>query len=367
MRGLIVAVIALCSGFCYGQDPYTIPLEKLNPSLAVPVMATRDGVVYVAYRSFDWLRQSDQLQVVAYDLNSHRLVKQEAISVPKVHGSRASSGLALSQDGTMLAYVELHEPCLELLISTKDLTEIRRSDVLPFTSQDDRRVFAGFDGENRLAVMSFNGDVPRFVHMSAGDFKVISDTRASSLTKAIYSSYLTWNPVAGRFWLPNGGGNVLQYNEGGQPTGEELTTDIHQLDVGAASLGQSGVIAFYAMVSRGAVASYIAGKSRALNVPCSPRPYGVSNDHAYAGAICITQPSGLPEAGGDRVLTSDFLLIQADGPRVVWRQKMSALGAGDKDYFGWSSAIIEHRDKRVWVVAPTKKPELAVYEVAVPE
>jgi len=367
MRGLIFAVIALCSGFCYAQDSYTVPLEKLNPALAVPVMAIRDGAVYIAYRSFDWLRQSDQLQVAAYNLNSHQLVKQETITVPKVHGSRASSGLALSQDGTMLAYVELHEPCLELLISTKDLTEIRRSYVLPFTGRDDRRVFAGFDGENRLALMSFNGDVPRFVHVSAENFKVISDTRASSLTKAVFSSYLTWNPVAGRFWLPNGGGNVLQYNEEGQPTGEELMTDIHQLDVGAASLGQSSVIAFYAMVSRGAVASYIAGKSRALDVPCSPRPYGVSNDHAYAGAICITQPGGLPEAGGDRVLTSNFLLVQADGPLVVWRQKMSAVGAGHKDYFGWSSAVIEHRGKRVWVVAPTKKSELVVYEVPVPE
>ena len=367
VKGFIFAAIALCSGFCYGQDSYTIPLVKLNPSLAAPAMATRGGVVYIAYRSFDWLRQSDQLQVAAYDLNSRKLVRQETISVPKVHGARASSGLALSQDGTMLAYLELHEPALELLISTKDLTEIRRSKALPFTNRDDRRVFAGFDNENRLAVMSFDGDVPRFVRVSTGDFKVISDTRASSLTKAVYSSYLTWNPVAGRFWLPNGGGNVIQYNEDGQPTGEELTTDIHQLDVGAIPLGESGILAFYAMVSRGAVASYISGKSHALEVSCSPRPYGMSNDHAYAGAICITQPDRLPEAGGDRVLTSEFLLIRTDGPQVIWRQKMSALGAGNNDYFGWSSAVIEHEDKKVWVVAPTKSPELAVYEVPLPQ
>ena len=153
----------------------------------------------------------------------------------------------------------------------------------------------------------------------------------------------------------------------GSRSGEELTTDIHQLDVGAIPLGESGILAFYAMVSRGAVASYISGKSHALEVSCSPRPYGMSNDHAYAGAICITQPDRLPEAGGDRVLTSEFLLIRTDGPQVIWRQKMSALGAGNNDYFGWSSAVIEHEDKKVWVVAPTKSPELAVYEVPLPQ
>lgn len=363
----ILTAITLCSGLCYGQTSYTIPLDKLNPTLAVPAMTAHDGLVYIAYRSFDWLRQSDELQVAAYDLDSHQIVKHGAISVPKVHGPRASSGLAFSQDGTMLAYVELHEPGLELLISVKDLTEIRRSSVLPFTAQDVRRVFAGFDSKNRLSLMSFNKDVPRFVRVSTADFKVVSDTRASSLTRAVYSSYLAWNPEVSRFWLSHEGGDVLQYSEDGQPTGEQLTTDIHQLNVGAIPLGESGVIAFYAMVSRGAVASYVNHKSHALEVSCSPRPYGVSDDQAYVGAICITQPDRLPEAGGDRVLTSDFLLIRTDGPQVVWREKMSALGAGSNEYFGWASAVIEHRDKRVWVVAPTRKPELAVYEVPLEE
>jgi len=370
----IIAAIMLCSVVCYGQTTYTIPLEKLNTSLAVPAMTARDGVVYVAYRSFDWLRQSDQLQVVAYDLHARKVVKRGTIPVPKVHGPRASSGLALSHDGTMLAYVELHNPGLELLISSKDLAEIRHSNVLPFTDQDYRRGFAGFDSEDRLCLMSFirdfprhGEDVPRFIRTSIKDFKVISDTRASTLAKAVYSNYLVWDPIIRRFWLPNSGGNVLQYNEEGQSTREELTTDIHQLDAGAIPLGQAGVIAFYAMVSRGAVASYTNHKSHTLELSCSPRPYGASNDHAYAGAICITQPDRLPEAGGDRVLTSEFLLIRIDGPQVVWRQKMSAMGAGDKDYLGWASAVIEHGDKKVWVVAPTKSPELAVYEVPLPE
>ncbi|MGA3197060.1 MAG: hypothetical protein ABSD39_18850 [Terriglobales bacterium] len=341
-------------------------MEKLNPSLAVPAMATRDSVVYVAYRSFDWLRQSDQLQVLAYDLNSHNVLKHRTISVPKVHGSRATNGLALSHDGAMLAYVEVHEPSLVLLISAKDLSEVRRSSSLPFTTQDYRRQFAGFDGEDHLSFSSINRDKPRFVHVATTDFKTVSDTRASAITKTVFD-YVTWNPVAGRFWLPDGGGNVIQFNEEGRPTGEELKTDVHQLDQGAIALGQSGVMAFYAMVSRGAIASYTNHKSRVLELPCSPRPYGASNDHAYAGAICITQPDRLPEAGGLRVLTSDFLLIRADGPQVVWRQTMSALGAGDNDHFEWASAVIEEGNKNIRVVVPTKSPELSVYEVTLGE
>lgn len=374
LKKVIFAAITLCSVVCYGQTTYTIPLEKLNTSLVVPAMTAHDGVVYVAYRSFDWLRQSDLLQVVAYDLRARKVLKHGTILVPKVHGSRASSRLALSHDGRILAYVELHNPGLELLISTKDLAEIRHSNVLPFTDQDYRREFAGFDSADRLSLMSFTRDfprhgedVPRFVHTSTENFKVISDTRASALPKAVYSNYLAWDPIINRFWLPNSGGNVLQYNEDGQSTGEELTTEIHQLDVGAIPLGQLGVIAFYAMVSRGAVASYTNHKSHALELSCSPRPYGASNDYVYAGAICSTQPDRLPEAGGDRVLTSEFLLIQIDGPQVVWRQKMSAIGSGDKDSFEWASAVIEHKGKEVWIVAPTKSPELAVYEVTLPE
>jgi hypothetical protein len=367
IRTVFLALIVLCSGRCYGQATYTVPLQKLNVSLAVPSMVARDGVVYVAYRSFDWLRQSDQLQVLAYDLNSRKVLRHGTISVPKVHGARATNGLALSRDGTMLAYVEMHEPDIVLLLSTKNFSEIRRSTVLPFTEQDHRRAFAGFDNDDQLSFMSMSRDIPRFVRVSTADFKVVSDIRASSLTKAVLSSYLTWNPASGLLWLPDSGGNVHQFTEDGQATGEALESDVHELDAGAISLGKSGLLAFFAMVSRGALVSYTNHKSQVLELPCSPRPYGISNDREYAGAICITQPDRLPEAGGDRVLTSEFLLIQTDGLKIVWRQKMSSLGAGDDKYFEWASAVIDHQGKKISVVAPTKSPELAVYEVSVPD
>ena len=110
-------------------------------------MAVRDEVVYAAYRSFDVLRFSNQLQIVAYDLKAHKELQHVMISVPKVHGARASEGLFLSDDGQTLAYAELHEPGLILLLATKNLAEIRRSTALPFASLDHQRMFAGFDGD----------------------------------------------------------------------------------------------------------------------------------------------------------------------------------------------------------------------------
>lgn len=367
MTGVLFPLIVLCCGFSCGQSSYTVPLEKLNTSLAVPAMASHAGVVYVAYRSFDWFRQSDQLQVLSYDLRSRKVLGRSTIAVPKVRGARATSGLAISQDGAMLAYVEVHHPSLILLISAKDLSEVRRSNTVPFTGADYRREFGGFDADNCLSFKSFNQDVPRFVRVNATDFKVVSETKADPFKKGTPSVYLAWDPIIGQYWLPNSGGDVRQYREDGRPTGEELKTDIHQLDMGAIPLGKSDIVAFFAMVSKGAVASYVNHKTQSIVLPCSPRPYGSSNDHAYVGTICVTQPDRLPEAGGDRVLTSEFLLIRTDGLQVVWRQKMSAMGAGDKDYFGWASAVIEHGDRKVWIVAPTKLPELAVYEVPLPE
>lgn len=364
MRGLSVALMVLFSGLCWGQSSYTVPLEKLNASLAVPVIASRAGVVYAAYRSFDWLRQSDQLRVLAYDLRSRKVLMSGTIAVPKVRGSRASNGLVLSPDGATLAYVEIHEPSLILVLSTKNLSEVRRSSSVPFTAKDYQRQFAGFDGDGRLSFASINGDKPRFVRVNSSDFKIVSEVRATEIERTAFQ-YVTWNPVAERFWVPKGGGEVLQYTERGQATGEVVKPEMHELDQGAISLGETGVVAFYGQISKGAVASYIDQKTQALELPCAPRPYGVSNDHEYVGAICITQPDRLPEAGGMRVMTSEFLLIRVNGPRIDWRQNMNELGAGDNEQFEWASPVIEHGEDRVWVVAPTQKPELAVYEVPV--
>lgn len=87
MRWIIFAVVVLSPVLCLGQDKSTIPLGKANSSLAVPEMTERDGVLYVAYRTFDIFRRSDQLRVLAYDLSSHKELRHAMFSVPKVQGA----------------------------------------------------------------------------------------------------------------------------------------------------------------------------------------------------------------------------------------------------------------------------------------
>jgi hypothetical protein len=134
------------------------------------------------------LHSSNELEVLAYDLGAHKVLRQTTIAVPKVHGTRATDGLAVSPDGQMLAYVEGHEPCLVLLLSTKDFSEIRRTTALPFSADDHQRMFAGFDGDDQLALASnvYRYGKPeikgiRFLKLSESDLRVISDTKLQGI------------------------------------------------------------------------------------------------------------------------------------------------------------------------------------------
>ena len=188
-------------------------------------MAARDGVLYAAYRSFDLLRFSNKLEVVAYDLNTHKELQHVTISVPKVHGARASEGFFLSEDGQTLAYAELHEPGLILLLAAKNLSEIRRSDTLPFTSLDHQRMFAGFDGDQLSLGSNYyqygKPDVSglRFIRLRVSDLKPGSDTKIAGVTQDT-SSGIVWQPLEKTTWVnrPTVGGEWEQYTEAGEKT-----------------------------------------------------------------------------------------------------------------------------------------------------
>ncbi|MCU1252160.1 MAG: hypothetical protein JWQ49_5189 [Edaphobacter sp.] len=195
----------LISSLCWGQSELTIPLAKQKPTLTVPSMTVYKGIVYVAYRSFDLLRFFSQLQVVAYDLNTHKELQHVAISVPRVHGARASEGLFLSEDGQTLAYTELHEPGLILLLAAKNLTEIKRSTALPFTPQDHQRMFAGFEGTQLCMASNFyqyaKPDVSglRFLRLGIADLKPTSDTKATGVWQETSGS-IVWLPREQKTW-----------------------------------------------------------------------------------------------------------------------------------------------------------------------
>ena len=230
MRRLLSSVFLLMSASCWGQSEFMISLAKANSALALPSMAARNNVLYAAYRSFDLLRFSNKLEVVAYDLNTHKELQHVTVSVPKVHGARASEGFFLSKDGQTLAYAELHEPELILLFTARNLAEIRRSTALPYTPQDHQRMFAGFDddqlclGSNYYEYGKPEVSGLRFIRMRVSDLKPGSDTKISGVTQDA-SSPIVWQPLEKTTWVnrPTVGGLWEQYTEAGRKTGNVLS------------------------------------------------------------------------------------------------------------------------------------------------
>jgi hypothetical protein len=308
-----------------------IPLQNANSSLALPTIVRQDGIIYVAYRTFDLLRFSNQLRVLAYDLRSNKELRNVLTNVPKVHGARASSGLALSKDGQTLAYSELYDPFLILLLSTKDLSEIRRSTVPPFGPLAHQRTFVGFDGDELgIASNEYQYGKPdtyglRFIRLGLSDLKPASDRKIQGIVQHT-SEEILWNPETETTWVKQhakGADIWKEYTELGQSTGEELQ---HRNDVsyGAIVLGRGKLLAFYGnMVAKGKVLRYGNHQTRELELGCVPRSYGVSNDPEYAGAICTTNPDRELEHGGNKTLSSEFLLLKTVGPAVIWRENMS--------------------------------------------
>jgi len=268
-------------------------------------MAVRGGVLYAAYRSFDPLRFSNKLEVVAYDLNAHKELQHATISVPKVHGARASEGLFVSEDGQTLAYAELHEPALILVLATKNFGEIRRSTVLPFTSQDHQRMFAGFDGDllclgsNYYQYGKPEASGLHFIRLDVSELKLKSDIKASGVWQET-SSAIVWLPREKKTWVdpPNraGPGAWTEYTEAGEKTGQMLKQQ-NSLSNGAVALGDGKLTAFFGnMISKGSVVSYSAHHEEELELPCAAHQYGHSGDPAYVGGICTTEKDVLPEA-----------------------------------------------------------------------
>lgn len=319
----LLSFFLLASSICRGQGTFTTPLAKANPALALPGMTARNGVLYAAYRSFDLLRFSNKLEVVAYDLNAHKELQHVTIPVPKVHGGRASEGFCLSEDRQTLAYAELHEPGLILLLATKNLAEIRRSTALPFTSLDHHLMFAGFDHDELcIASSSYGSNKPnadglRFIRLGIPALKPVADTRAAGVSPEA-SQPIIWLPGARRTWVnsPTSLASDIwtEYTESGEKTGNVLS---HRQGVsnGAVSLGDGKLFAFYGnMIAKGAVVSYADHHKEELQLPCVAHQYGRSSDPAYVGGICTTQKDVLPEAWGKKLLSSQFILIKADDP-----------------------------------------------------
>jgi hypothetical protein len=241
-------------------------------------------------------------------------------------------------------------------------------------------VFAGFDGDqlgmasNVYQYGKSEGNGLRFVRLGMSDLKLISDTKAQGIVQT-ESEPVVWLPSEKTTWVyqhPLGSDGWEQYTESGQRTGQELTHR-NALSEGAVALEETKLLAFYGRYADGSVVSYNDHQTTELKLQCSPHPYGISADPAYAGAICTTQRDILPEAGGDKIITSEFLLLKAGGPTVVWRQQMNWVdvgymndGRGHDEGFQKGVPLIYRAGSNLVIVAPSKAPALTVYEIDAP-
>jgi hypothetical protein len=367
MKQRILLVLLLVPVACWAQGSYTLPLAKADIELSLPAMAARGSVLYEAHRSFNLLRFSSRLQVSAFDLTTRRELRHAAIDVPRVHGARAADGFFLSPDGQELVYAEIHEPDLLLVLSAKDLSEVRRTTDLPFASGDSYRLFAGFDGSGLLSFASARAGKLRFVRANPSDFKITSGVTGP---KQLNAEPIVWSPERRTTWVQMPSGDWQEYREDGSASGRVLSSD-KLIDTGAVVVGGIGLVAFSGnMLAKGAVASNLGRRTGHLELACVPRPYSSGEAGEYIGAICTTSPDLLPERGGLKILTSEFLLLNAQGPTVVWRRPMDRLDVADSNDMDtgrqWGNPLLHRLGSKLLIVAPSKSPNLTVYEVPLP-
>lgn len=368
MRKTCLFSLILFTGTCWGQSLYTLPLTKVNTSLSLPAMTAGGGVLYEAHRSFNMLHFSDQLQVSAFDLATHEDLRHTVVKVPRVYGERAAEGFYLSPDGQTLVYAELYKPTILLVLSAKSLSEVRSTTDLPFTAEDSYRLFAGFDKSGQLCFSSVRSGKLRFVRMSFSDFKIASVVTGP---KQLNAEPTVWSPKGRRIWLqmPVPYGAWQEYYEDGTPTDARLDFQfMHGADNGAVALGAGRLLAFYGDFSaQGAVAVYNKGHTGELELKCVPHAYSSGDVPGYAGAICTTRPDLELEHGGDKILSSEFLLLRAEGPTVAWRHPMDRLIVADSDEIGgglqWGNPLLYRAGSKLLIVAPSKAPVLTVYEI----
>lgn len=359
--------LVLMSASCLGQSSYTIPLVKANTSLSLPAMTAGEGVLYEAHRSFNLLRFSTQLQVAAYDLTTHKELRHAVVNVPRVHGARASAGLFLSPDKQWLVYAELHDPALLLVLSAKDLSEVRRTNSLPFLEKDRHRVFAGFDQQGFVSLAAVRADKLRFIRLTLPDIRTASDVTGPEQR---FDGRIIWSPKNRITWIELPGDEWREYHEDGTPTGQELRYQGKYSAFSDASItGEGDFIAFYGnMMNKGAIVVHGGNHTNELELECVPHPYDSGDIAGYAGVLCTTSPDRAPEHGGNSFISSEFLLVKANVLTVVWRHPIDFLTVADSSESGgglqFGSPLLYGTGSKIVIVAPSKTPALTVYEVA---
>ena len=92
--------------------------------------------LYVAYRTAESTKLASTIRIVIFDPMTGRQSNTHDYAVPPAPLPRVASNFGLSQDGTALAYAELHAPEILLTIDALTLNQMSMSDTNLFGDQD---------------------------------------------------------------------------------------------------------------------------------------------------------------------------------------------------------------------------------------
>jgi hypothetical protein len=90
-----------------------------------------------------------------------------------------------------------------------------------------------------------------------------------------------------------------------------------------------------------------------------------------SGQSAQPNPTGSRSIGGNKILSSEFLLLRDEGPTVAWRHPMDSQTVADSDEMGrglqGGNPLLYRAGSKLLIVAPSKAPVLTVYEIDAPQ
>ena len=350
---------------------HEIQLPGSNIERYLPVMAVDGTKLFIAYRAAKSFGRSDTLEVSCYDLTNYLQISHVTVRIPAVRGTRAAGGLYIV--GRRIFYAELRTPAILVSLSAQDLSEVGRTENLPFEKGDWEIRFVGPDSNGLLAFAEFlhggsgDGGV-RILRVNPRDLRVVSNKTVPELGKKGIQNILWSVRSGGKLWIDSDGQRWNEYTEEGQPTNREVF-NVHYVTNGAEAIEGGGLLAFYGNKQEGMLLRQDGQKGGELPLGCSPIPWGISNSGSFAGVMCVKQSTRRFEDGGNRVISSEFLLVRTSVPAIVWRRGLSFLDVDEGWHLGHQDGVpaIATCGSRVWVITPAQPSRLDVYEVDWPE
>jgi hypothetical protein len=322
-------IMGIASGLAgEGAEQQYRMLKALHPSAASfgeapgQVLFLPSGKLYVAYRLLGESATSSTLRVVFFDPVTGQQGNVRDYPVPSAPVPRVATAFIMSQDGSTLAYAELHPPQVLVTIEVATLNPLSTSEASLFGEQDFAPHVSTLSSESLV--------------LSAG--KLTHDGKVTAVHEVRKISLSTRNLK-----------RVV--SEEAVPVGEDVSELIYwrkrihaQHEVGQVLLLNDGVLGLTNLMSEGWIQLFDqAGKelTRLHNPNCGFVRASLSPDRQVGAAVC--EETGLDEPHFGQTIRRDAVVFEVKTLKVIATIPMSR------------KSVKEHGSRRgdLWVAAPS--------------